>query len=522
LQAGEFSKMRYSAEHEKNIYDISFKSFESVFSDKLPLRAAFLKIASDNSSYCAITESGRTITFKEFDSEVSKRAYYLIQHGIGAGAKIVLLLQNSAEFYFWYHALHAVGAVVILVSLALHDQEIAHIFTQAQPFGVVFATADVAVRLNFERAPFISIQLDQIVFEKRLYKINVEGSRELCDPAVILYTSGSTGRPRGVVLSVKNILVNALQNHTRFLTLGVKRERFLVILPLTHSFGHMTCLWMPLISASSVHIVSHISRKEIKKVIDTFRPTFFFGVPAFFLLLLSITGLNLEFVKFFVSGGDFLSVAVQEFFMSVFGRRICSGYGLSEASPVVGLNIHPAKTDVNIIDPFLNGIKHKIVLDPEVSDNVGELFISSDTTFLGYFSGDLENLESPLVDEWLPTGDLVKKNEIGQTQLVGRKKDIIIFKGFNIYPEEIERVLMMNINVLKAVTVGIEHETYGQIPVVAIQLQQGAYFDHSEYLNLCKSHLASYKIPHKFILMDSLPLNSLGKIDKKTVKKMVL
>jgi long-chain acyl-CoA synthetase len=514
--------MRYSAEHEKNIYDISFKSFADVFSDKLPLHEAFIKIASENSESCAITEGGRTIIFKEFLLEVSRRALYLDQYGILAGDKIILLLPNSAEFYFWYHALHGVGAVVILVSLALHDQEILHILSQAQPVGVVFSTTEVAARFNFERMSFVSIQVDQIIFEKGFCEFNARNQRKLSDPAVILYTSGSTGRPRGVVLSAKNILVNALQNHARFLILGLKRERFLVILPLTHSFGHMTCLWMPLISASSVHIVSQISRNEIKKVIDTWRPTFFFGVPAFFLLLLSIARLNLEFVKFFVSGGDFLSVAVQEFFMSVFGRHICSGYGLSEASPVVGLNIHPGKTDANIIDPFLVGIKYKIVFDNDLSDTVGELLISSETTFLGYFSGDLDRLESPIVDGWLSTGDLVKKNELGQIQLVGRKKDIIIFKGFNIYPEEIERVLMMNINVFKVVAVGIEHQTYGQIPIVAIQLQQGAQFDHSEYLNLCKSNLASYKIPHKFVLMESLPLNSLGKVDKKTVKKMVL
>lgn len=349
-------------------------------------------------------------------------------------------------------------------------------------------------------------------------------ARELKDVAVVLYTSGSTGDPRGVALSVKNILTNAAQSLVRMCTLGLDDdgERFLAVLPLTHAFGHMTCLWLPLIAGATVYVMPGIKRKELLAAFSTFEPTAFFVVPALVGMLCTMYSLQVDSVKAFVSGGDFLSSKLATGFELLFGRRICSGYGLSEASPVVGINVDPRSSTSSVISPLLAGIEYKIVpAGADFSPGGGELWIRGDSVFQGYLENPDEPLRTSLIDGWLPTGDLVELAADGSLSMIGRCKDVIVFKAFNVYPQEVERVLLLHSQVYMAVVIGLEHEIFGQIPVAAVAIKPGARVEEKELVSLCKEHLASYKIPHKVVTLDELPLNHLGKIDRRTVKKMI-
>lgn len=474
---------------------------------------------------CAVTDGAISFSYAELLERVVASAQYLSSRGITTGMRVALYASNSALFYVWYYALHAVGAVVLLVPVTLHEREVVRIFEQAQPSFIVAEVAKMelvaASTDTVLSAPVIDVFTDQV--QKSVVDGFMFRGRLIDEIAVVLYTSGSTGDPRGVVLSVRNILTNMAQCQVRMDTLGVDDfgERFLVVLPLTHAFGHMTCLWLPLVIGATTYVLQGVKRKELLEVFSDFKPTVFFMVPALASLMCTLYDLPTESIKAFVSGGDFLSSKVAAGFELLFGRRICSGYGLSEASPVVGVNINPRSSLSAVITPLLPGINYKIIPSTSHTDAFGELFIQSDSVFQGYFERANEPLKSPLLDGWLPTGDLVQRLSDGSLTMIGRSKDIIVFKAFNIYPQEIERVLLLHSQVYMAAVVGLDHEVFGQIPVALVGVKPGARVEEKELAFLCKAHLASYKIPHKILVTEQMPLNHLGKVDRKTVKKMI-
>ena len=514
----------YDAREEAEMLSQVYDELKSVFAASNPLHALLVKRTLEYSDQLALTDGSASFSYADLLIRINKRACLLQRQGVKAGTRVLMWLPNSCLFYEWYHAIHEVGAIVVLVPSTLHEAEATRIFMQCQP-SIVIAEASRA------QAVLGAAGLSSSIFLDAAYDVNAEqfedvqesDGRKLDDVAVILYTSGSTGDPRGVALSVRNILTNAAQSFVRMMTLGLNEqgERFLVVLPLAHAFAHMTCLWLPLIAAAQIYVLSVIKKYEIKNGFKNFAPTVFFLAPVLVGLLCSMPDICFDSVKVFISGGDFLPVRFAQAFEMLFGRRICSGYGLSEAGPVVGVNVDPRSTATSAITPFLQGIEYKIVQQKDELCEMGELWISGNNVFQGYFEGADVPLRSILVDGWLPTGDLVSLMPNGSVHMVGRCKEIIVFKGFNVYPQEIERVLLSHKDIQFAVVVGQEHETFGQIPVSWVTARPGMSVDIQDVVQHCKNHLASYKIPHKIIVVDQIPLNHLGKLDRKIVKKMM-
>jgi len=516
----------YSAQLEQEHFNDVIADLQFVFSSPNPLYELLHQKVLASPTRCAVTDGVISFSYAELFQRVLACAQQLAAHGVSARARVALYAANTPVFFAWYHALHAVGAIIMLVPVSLHEREVARIFEKGRPSVIIAEPAKmelvVACNEMLRAIPVIDVDSDVIPTNEEL-DLGVQG-RMLEDVAVVLYTSGSTGDPRGVALSVKNILTNAAQSLVRMCRLGLDDdgERFLAVLPLTHAFGHMTCLWLPLIAGATVFVMPGIKRKELLAAFSSFEPTAFFMVPALVGLLCTMYSLQVDSVKAFVSGGDFLSSKLAAGFELLFGRRICSGYGLSEASPVVGINVYPRASTSSLISPLLVGIEYKIT--PSVSDSspaVGELMIRSDSVFQGYLEDPDMPLRTTLIDGWLPTGDLVEELADRSLNMIGRCKDVIVFKAFNVYPQEVERVLLLHPHVYMAVVIGLEHELFGQTPVAAVVVKPGATVEEKALVSLCKEHLASYKIPHKIVIYDQLPLNHLGKIDRRTVKKMI-
>ena len=349
------------------------------------------------------------------------------------------------------------------------------------------------------------------------FEISKRATNELC---ALLYTSGTTGVPKGVMLSSKNAITNALQCYARFRLFNLKDEdKFFCVLPLFHVFAQCTCLWLPIMTGSAVIIVSKIDRKLITEGLKH-KPSLFLGFPALFGLLCMMKNAPIDSVKVFVSGADMLPDKIRAAFAMVYGRKICAGYGLSEASPVVAVNHKNPASPTNNVGRVLEGMECEIRDDnekPMDRGNIGALWIKGDNIMLGYYKSP-ESTGKTLKNGWLNTGDIGMIATDGTLAVCGRTKDVIIHKGFNIYPAEIENILLRHPSVIKAAVIGKEDTDTGQIPVAFVAVKAGDNSIEPSLRGLCTSNLAAYKVPKKIIFLEDLPMNSTGKVDKKQLQ----
>lgn len=458
---------------------------------------------------------------------VSKR---LLALGVKPADRVLLYAENSLEFYAAYFGILQTAAVVVPINTFLHEQELTHVINDAQA-AVVFATQHMRSMLDQLKeqgkisASITIISEDQIDLHDTL---DADLPKPLPIPidnlCILLYTSGTSGKPKGVMLSSRNIMTNALQCYARFKSAGLHdKERFFCVLPLFHIFAQTTCIWLPIMTGSSVIVVTKIDRKLISEGLLQ-KPTVFFGFPALYGLLCMMKNAPLATVKMFVSGADAMPDKIRTAFSLIYGRKICIGYGLTEAAPVVAVNYHNELKPSTVVGFPVVGLDCQIrseTGDLLSAGHVGVVWLRGDNVMMGYYNAT-EMTEQVLVNGWLNTGDLGVIDQHGFLAITGRSKDLIIHKGFNIYPQEIENVLMSHPMVIKAAVIGKEDALAGQIPVayVALRSMDTAADVEVQLRKLCTQNLAAYKIPRYFTCLHDLPMSPTGKIDKKQLVSM--
>jgi long-chain acyl-CoA synthetase len=229
----------------------------------------------------------------------------------------------------------------------------------------------------------------------------------------------------------------------------------------------------------------------------------------------------LHTIKRFVSGADAMPDKIRAAFAMIYGRKICSGYGLTEASPVIAINHDDENAPTDVVGRPIVGIECDIRDDNGKSiknGNVGTLWIRGDNVMLGYYKSP-EETKKVLKDGWLNTGDLATLDEHGCLAIRGRSKDLIIHKGFNIYPQEVENVLMSHPAVFRAAVIGRSEAVVGQVPVAFVATRENKEGVGKALRRLCANNLASYKIPRKIVCVDDLPISPSGKVDKKQLQE---
>lgn len=476
------------------------------------------------------------LSYRELYFRVVLLAKKMQDLGIKPADRVALSFENSAEFYIAYFAAWQIGAVCVPLNIFLHPKEIAYIINDAKPGIIVVSAAQKAVFLQAKELcdnAFPTLLFDDAFNWEDVAPERIDAIDEICPSIVqaedalclLLYTSGTTGVPKGVMLSSRNILTNTLQVATRFAAFAHSnenffRERFFAALPLFHVFAQNTCIWFPMLVGGTVIVVPRIDRKEILAGLAE-RPTLFFGVPALYGLLCLIKTAPLESVRIFVSGGDAMSDRIRSAFALVYGRKICSGYGLTEASPVIAVNIENQDAESHVVGKPLINIwcqirddENRLILD----GGVGTLWVRGENVMLGYF-GSQDATNMVLDRGWLCTGDLAQIDSNGNVSIIGRSKDLIIHKGFNIYPQEVENVLMSHPAVFRAAVIGREDALSGQVPVAFVALRDRSQDAERRLREFCGEHLAAYKVPRKIICLDDLPINATGKVDKKRLSQ---
>lgn len=489
---------------------------------------------------------------------VRKYARFFKDRGIKQGDRVAISMPNCPEFIYTYLGASMAGAILVPLNLLLSLEEIAYIIQDSAATTLVLHPAilerlDPAAANAVSKMPFRIVLLNQetkehienlepIEFEftgqERLIpsrtscadsgqpahdgkdSVELSGSRLGSDISSLLYTSGTTGRPKGAILSHQNLLANVKQLDDAS-DLGPD-DNFICVLPMFHSFGWTVCVLLPIYLGSTITILDGFKPKETLSTLMNEGITVFCGVPAMFTVLSMMLDkpTSLSCIKLAISGGAPLPETVINAFDSKFGCTLLEGYGLSEASPVVALNPIGGIRKIGSIGIALPGIEIRIV-DEAMNDvprgEVGEVAVRGNNIMSGYYNLPQET-ESVLVDGWLLTGDLGRMDGDGYIYIVDRKKDVIIVSGFNVYPREIEEVILTHPKVQDAAVLGVRDPIKGEMVKAYIIPKEAVHLDKTEIFEFLKPKLARYKMPQIIEFTDSLPRNPSGKVLKRLLK----
>ena len=344
--------------------------------------------------------------------------------------------------------------------------------------------------------------------------------------SMILYTSGTTGDPKGVMLSHRNVSTN-VDGCIDALDFG-KEDTFQVVLPMFHTFAMTVCIFTPLFAGASMRLFVQFDPKKLLEAMTTDSSALLAAVPPMLMMLARLAPddyADRHRVRLFVSGGGPLPVEVAHAVKSKTGIDVYEGYGLTETSPVVGLN-RPGSNRIGTIGLPLPNVEARICDEngTEVPlGEVGELCVRGSLVMQGYYRNEEATKAVLSEDGWLRTGDMARFLDDGFLQIVGRCKDLIIDSGENIYPREIEEVLMKHPTVLEAAVVGRPHRLRGEVPFafVTAHPESPEPPDPSALRAYCREHLAAFKVPEEVQLIDAFQKTATNKIRKEFLRKML-
>jgi malonyl-CoA/methylmalonyl-CoA synthetase len=444
----------------------------------------------------ALEFAGQTYTFGDIDDRSNRMAALLRQRGLVAGDRLCVYLVNGLEIVDLFLACVKSGVIFVPVNILYREREITHILSDAEPKAIVSAEP-----IPCSSAPvWLVNELDPPAHAERP-TLHFDGDA----PAALVYTSGTTGTSKGAILSHNNFAANALNLLTCWQITDA--DRLLLSLPLFHVHGLGNGLHCWLISGSRIRLLARFEHQNAAAQFLDFRPTLFFGVPTVYVRLLDLPVDAAReiggFMRLFVSGSAPLAPQVLEEFREKFGHTILERYGMSE-------------TLMNISNPYVGERRAGTVglplpgISARIKD--GEVQLKGPNVFSGYWRRE-EATRAAFDDGWFKTGDMAECSSDGYYTLLGRKSDLIISGGFNIYPREIEEFLEELEEVAEAAVVGKPDRLRGEVPVAYV-VARGA-FDAAALEAKCREKFASFKIPRTFVAVEKLPRTALGKVQKR-------
>ncbi|NLO89379.1 MAG: long-chain fatty acid--CoA ligase [Clostridia bacterium] len=490
------------------------------------MRVDNLHLANSRLKDIAISHRGRKISFEEFEERVQRFAGYLKSLGIKEGDRVALTAPNSPEFIFSYWAINRIGAVAVPLNLTLTLEEIAYIIRNSGANSLIVhpvilekvGSPDVG-GLGLKKIILLDESTLKKIYQTERYTVS---SAELGEDSLsaILYTSGTTGRPKGAMLTHKNFFSNVI-SLTKVMDI-TPDDKFLCVLPMFHSFAWTVCVLLPLYCGGTVVVLESFQPAETIRTIAGEGVTFLLGVPPMYAVFYrKAKGEHFKSLRIAVSGGAPLSAELYKAFVEKFPVNFVEGYGLTEASPVVCVNpIYGIKKPGSIGLPIPDV---EVIIGDEKGNEVprgeiGEILVKGGNVMVGYYN-DEEATREAFVNGWLRTGDMAMADEDGYIYIVDRKKDLIIMGGFNVYPREIEELLLAHPKVAEAAVVGVNDPLRGEVPKAFIAPVEGEKLTDKEIQAFLKGKLAHYKMPRVIEFVDSLPKNAAGKVMKKLLRE---
>src|SRR5437660_8152143 len=495
----------------------------------------------------AIVCEGTRLSYAQLNASANQVAHGLARAGISKGDKVALSCQDVPSFVIAYYGILKAGAAVLPLNVLLKTREIAYHLADgdAQAYFCQEGSPELPIG-QMGYAAFQEVEscqhfflmttdpyapssipgattLNMLMRDQPTTFETVATSPE--DTAVILYTSGTTGKPKGAELTHLNMLLNARLSDTMYPR--ADDDVHLVTLPLFHSFGQTVQLNSGLYNRATLVMLPRFTPDTALRLMDQENVTFFAGVPTMYWAMLNYPGANnydLEKIarnlRICISGGSAMPVEVMRAFEEKFKVKILEGYGLSETSPVATFNRLDRPNKPGSIGLPVWGVSVRIVdwNDNDVGTNeVGEIVIRGHNVMKGYYRRP-EATAQAFRNGWFHTGDVGRRDEEGYIYIVDRVKDMIIRGGFNVYPREIEEVLMTHPAVSLAAVVGVAHERHGEEVKAYVILKVEATVSESELISWSKANMADYKYPRVIEFRAALPMNATGKVLKSELR----
>ncbi len=487
----------------------------------------------------ALIFQDQRISYRELKQTVDRLASSWHEMGVKKGERIGLMLSNHPMYVYAYYAAQKLGAIVVQMNPMYMPREIEEIskevnltylvteskymekleiVTQSYSYAQLFLT-DENCSVLLPNTHFIECLIEKDAREQEAVPIQAKD-----DIAVIQFTGGTTGKMKGAKLTHYNLVSNVIQSYLMYgseMKLG--EEITLTATPLYHVYAMTSGMNLSIYIGATNIIVPKFEVNEVLRIIKDSQPTFFPGVPTMYNAFVNHPNVNeyrLNCFKFCSSGSAPLPIEVINRFEEITGAVIGEGFGMSETSPsthrnppfgerkIGSIGIPFPGTDCQIVDEIGNELPPK---------SVGELAIKGPQVMKGYWNKPEETSNS-LKSGWLLTGDLATMDKDGYFYIVGRKKEMIITGGFNVYPQEIESVLYDHPSVKEAAVIGIPHEYSGE-RVKAFVVVNDSTISEEELIAYCYEHLARYKVPKQIEIRDSLPRNTVGKLLKRLLIK---
>ncbi len=473
------------------------------------------------------------LTYAQLWAHARQYAAVLRENGIGPGDKVALLIPNTPHFPLAYFGTLALGAVAVPVHALLKAEEIEYVLTDSGAKALVCAApllGEGAKGAELAGVPVLAVMDGGDASITRIDTLALSATpiesvtpREPEDTAVILYTSGTTGKPKGAELTHLNVTMNVMVSAQHSFDID-ETDVVLGCLPLFHTFGQTCCMNTAFYVGATVVLLPRFDGAQALDLLVSEKCTIFMGVPTMYVGLLEAakTSTARPQLKSALSGGAALPLAVLESFTEVFGTKILEGYGLTETSPVATFNQMGFEPMPGTVGKTIWGVDVEVA-KAEVDDAIellpngelGEIVIRGHNIFKGYLNKP-EATAAAIVDGWFRTGDLGTKDDEGYIRIVDRKKDMVIRGGYNVYPRDVEEVLLRHPSIGQVAVIGLPDPQYGEeVCAVVVLDPAGGEASEQEIVAWSKGQLASYKYPRRVIFADALPLGPSGKVLKR-------
>jgi len=530
---------------------------------EVPLHEFLRNSAQKYPNKTAIIYFDKKITYKELDVLSDKFATALADLGVKKGDRVAIFLPNIPQFVISYYGTLKAGAVVTAISPLYKEREVEHQLNDSEAETIIVLDLlypivekvwgktklrNVVVASLKDYMPtfkaVLGSLLKKVPSRKVKRKANVYFFKELMakyeakppkveinpreDLAALQYTGGTTGISKGAMLTHMNLVSNAVMCR-EWLQASEGEEVVLTVLPLFHIYGMTTSMNAPIFFAGTMVLLPRFDPVSVLQAIHKYRVTVFCGAPTMYAMLLAHPDLkkyDCTSIKFCVSGAAPLPPEVQKKFMEVTGGVLVEGYGLTESSPVTHANpldktmktvkigsigIPWPDTDAKIVD-LETGEKE---LPP---GEVGELIVKGPQVMRGYWKMP-EETAAVLRNGWLYTGDIGKMDEDGYFYITDRKKDLIKYKGYSVYPRELEDVLYEHPAVKLCGVIGKPDPVAGEIPKAFVVLKEGATATEEELMKFVNEKVAPFKAIRELEIRKELPLSAVGKVLRRVLRE---